>query len=323
MGPRGEIVEASRGRPPPKAASTSGRSRLGQAATVSGPAVSVILPTHNRYETLPRAIRSVLSQTHQSLELIIVDDASTDDTKELVESVADPRNSYVRRDTRGGPGAARNTGIRAARADILAFQDSDDEWTPNKLEMQLSIFERSPAVGVVFCAWQKLEDGRLLQSYRPDDRMRSPDWSWDAAYDAPFTTPTIAVRRRVLEEVGMFDEKLPNREDWDLVFKLHGRCGFEAVDEFLVVKHETPGSHDSDRGTLLRSFETILARHGRQWISHPAILARHWQRICDLRLDVGDASGARAALWRARALRRVPPSKILRPLIRRLGMVGE
>lgn len=103
--------------------------------------VSVILPTYNRSKMLPGAIASVLGQSMGDLELIVVDDASNEDIRGVVEAVSDPRIRYLRRDVNGGAGAARNSGIEVARGAYIAFQDSDDLWLPDKLSSQLSIFE--------------------------------------------------------------------------------------------------------------------------------------------------------------------------------------
>src|SRR5437870_5691947 len=98
--------------------------------------VSVILPTFNRSGSLPAAISSVLNQSITNLELIVVDDASTEDIEGLVSDIRDDRLKYIRRAVNGGAAAARNTGLAAATGDYIAFQDSDDLWLPGKLETQ-------------------------------------------------------------------------------------------------------------------------------------------------------------------------------------------
>src|SRR5262245_44206142 len=114
------------------------------------PRVSVILPTYNRSHSLPAAIASVLMQSHTDLEVIVVDDASTEDIEALVRSIGDDRVRYVRRNSNGGAAAARNTGLAEARGSYIGFQDSDDLWLPDKLSRQLSAFETLPnEIGVV------------------------------------------------------------------------------------------------------------------------------------------------------------------------------
>ena len=114
------------------------------------PKVSVILPTFNRSRSLAMAAESVLNQTFTDLELIIVDDASSDDTEAAVCELQDGRVRYLKRESNGGASAARNTGIAAARGRFIAFQDSDDLWLPGKLSRQMSTLESLPEdVGVV------------------------------------------------------------------------------------------------------------------------------------------------------------------------------
>ena len=105
------------------------------------PTVSVILPTYNRADTLGSAIESVLRQTFDSFELLIVDDGSTDGTGSVLQRITDPRVQVIRNPVNRGVSAARNAGIAEARAPFLAFQDSDDAWRPQKLERQLNRFK--------------------------------------------------------------------------------------------------------------------------------------------------------------------------------------
>ena len=126
--------------------------------TEKTPKVSVIIPTYNRAHLVGRAIRSVLNQTYQDFEIIVVDDGSTDNTEEVVKSFNDPRIRYIRHEENKGAAAARNTGIKAAKGKFIAFQDSDDEWLPKKLEKQMEAFDNaSPKVGVVYTGFWSIE----------------------------------------------------------------------------------------------------------------------------------------------------------------------
>lgn len=115
------------------------------------PTVSVILPTYNRAHLLERAIQSVLDQTYPDFEIIVVDDASIDNTVNIIKGIINERIRYIRHEKNKGAAAARNTGIKLAKGKYIAFQDSDDEWLRDKLEKQIKIFETvSPEVGVVY-----------------------------------------------------------------------------------------------------------------------------------------------------------------------------
>ena len=108
------------------------------------PTVSIIIPTYNRAHLIGRAIQSVLNQTYQNFEIIVVDDGSTDNTEEMIKEFQkhDKRIKYIRHEKNRGGAAARNTGIKVARGEYIAFQDSDDEWLPEKLEKQMDVFQR-------------------------------------------------------------------------------------------------------------------------------------------------------------------------------------
>lgn len=114
------------------------------------PRVSVILPVYNRSTVLEDSMRSVLNQSYADLELIVVDDASTEDLRPIVEGIGDPRVIYIRQAENGGASVARNAGLKAARGELIAFQDSDDLWLPRKLANQVQALDAAPAdVGVV------------------------------------------------------------------------------------------------------------------------------------------------------------------------------
>src|SRR4030042_5052103 len=106
------------------------------------PTVSIIIPTYNRAHLVMRAINSVLDQSFQDFEIIIVDDASRDNTEKMVSGIRDKRIFYIRHEKNRGGSAARNTGIKQARGEYIAFLDSDDEWLPEKLEKQLKVLEQ-------------------------------------------------------------------------------------------------------------------------------------------------------------------------------------
>ena len=146
------------------------------------PRISVIIPTYNRAHHLKAAVSSVLNQTYTDLELIIVDDGSTDATREVGEQFChlDNRVRYLYQNN-GGPSAARNMGIRAARGDFIAFLDSDDYWMPIKLAEQLAIAEQDARIGVVYCNWEWVLEGGLVSP-----GVSPPDPSLATMYEAFF-----------------------------------------------------------------------------------------------------------------------------------------
>ena len=141
---------------------------------VVNPRVSVILPTYNRAQLIAQAIQSVLDQTYQDFELIIVDDGSKDETEEVVNSFDDERIRYARHEENKGANAARNTGIAMARGEYIAFQDSDDKWLPEKLERQMRIFLiTSTDIGVVYTGCWRVEGTQ--KTYFPSPNIKQKE----------------------------------------------------------------------------------------------------------------------------------------------------
>lgn len=129
--------------------------------------VSVIIPTYNRAHLLGRAIQSVLAQTYEDFEIIVVDDASTDVTEQVVKSFADDRINYIRHQKNKGGSSARNTGIKAAKGEFIAFLDSDDEWVPKKLEKEINRLQTlSNEVGVFYGGFCCVRQFQLVSKMR-------------------------------------------------------------------------------------------------------------------------------------------------------------
>jgi glycosyltransferase involved in cell wall biosynthesis len=181
------------------------------------PAVSVIVPAYNQSQYLGDAIRSALAQTRGDLEVIVVDDGSTDDTRAVGQSFTDPRVRYVWQANRGLSGA-RNTGIRESRGAFLTFLDSDDQFLPEKLERLLAAFERDPGLGLV--AGQAVlidQDGRQIGEVF-DKPL--PDDTSELLLGNPLHVGSVLLRREWQERVGLFDETLRSYEDWDMWLRL-------------------------------------------------------------------------------------------------------
>ncbi len=201
------------------------------------PQVSVVIPTYNRTHVVGRAIRSVLHQTCQNFEIIVVDDGSTDATAELIALFHDPRLRYIRYDENRGGGAARNAGIEAARGDYVAFLDSDDEWLPEKLEKQVRLLESSqPAVGAVYAGYVVIDEhGQTTTTRMPKHR--------GVILDALFcgnrlgTASTVVVRRDCFRQVRPFDSTMVSCQDWDMWIRLAKYYQYDFIPEVLVRYH--------------------------------------------------------------------------------------
>lgn len=191
------------------------------------PEVSVVLPTYNRADMILDAIRSVQAQTFQDWEMIVVDDGSTDKTKEIVLNLQDSRIRYVYQENKGLPGA-RNTGIRNARSELIAFLDSDDAFLPQKLEWQVKTMKDNPELGVVagdvFFTDDQLNPLFEARSWETNPTLTLKDW----VLGCPVIVSATMVRQSWLEKAEFFDETMRYVEDWDLWLRLsYSGCPME------------------------------------------------------------------------------------------------
>jgi glycosyltransferase involved in cell wall biosynthesis len=235
------------------------------------PLVSVVLPTYNRADLLRRAIDSVLRQRFSDFELIVVDDASRDDTWDLVKSISDSRLQILRHVQNRGAAAARNTGIAASRGEFIAFQDSDDEWLPEKLGQQLKLIRSLPEkVGLIYSSFirvngqhHQIVPSRFRQML---SRLPLPAWNLSGSMVSALskgnfiTTSAVMVRKTWLESSGHFDESLPRLQDWDLWLRMAQCCLFSFIRTPLLFHHATPENISSDSSALLKAFEIILTK---------------------------------------------------------------
>lgn len=198
------------------------------------PAVSVIIPTYNRAWCLRQAVDSVLSQEFEAFELIVVDDGSTDDTPQLLEGYGDAIRT-LRQENRG-VSAARNAGIAAARAEVIAFLDSDDRWLPGKLARQVAFFASHPQA--LICQTEELwvRNGRRVN---PGKRhFKRSGMIFEPSLELCLVSPSaVMVRRELFDRVGVFDERLPACEDYDLWLRVSCRFPVHLIDIPLIVKH--------------------------------------------------------------------------------------
>jgi glycosyltransferase involved in cell wall biosynthesis len=271
---------------------------------VNVPRVSVILPTYNRARELPRAILSVLDQTFDDLELIVVDDASDDDTEQVVRKLGDPRIRYLRHDHNRGGGAARNTGIEASEAPWVGFQDSDDAWLPAKLETQIAAIDAAPAeVGAVYCSYWRLHaGGRRVLTPPAGVPPRSGRIHLALLRESFIGTPALLARRDALDRVGLFDERLPRFQDWELMIRLSRDFEVRFVDQPLVEARFADGNITAGHNRALVEAESRILDKHLDWFREAGaeLLAYRYWHLAHLNLMIGEAPEARRLLDLAR-----------------------
>jgi len=227
------------------------------------PKVSVIIPTHNRAQFLRLAVESVIGQTFQDFDIVVVDDGSKDNTEEVVRSFGDDRVKYIRHDAARGGSAARNTGITNSSSKYVAFLDDDDEWMPEKLEIQVDLLEKSPLkLGAVYTGHLVVDSdgGGILREWIPKRRgyiyndMFMKNWIGTAS--------SLLVRRDCFDRAGLFDESLPSFQDYDLWIRISREFDFEYVDKPLV-KYRIHGNKIwTNLEALNKGMELMLKKYG-------------------------------------------------------------
>lgn len=283
------------------------------------PTVSVVIPTYDRAELLSRAVDSVLDQTYDDFELLVVDDGSTDDTEAVVTGYDDDRVRYLAHETNRGANPARNTGIEAADGEYVAFLDSDDEWRPRKLEAQLERLDGTDDEWIAaYCDYDVTVPGlsgairetaaRLLagggsgaetaSKSEPPEPTEGSEPLIDATLDDTLHTgagSTLLVRTEVARRVGGFDESLDWFQDPDFLLEVLGEGKLAHVPEPLVVRHYS-GSPDAE--TAAEADERFLQKHedavreaerrGRDVVgAHELVLAKYSLREGRFRTGLG------------------------------------
>lgn len=199
------------------------------------PLVSTIIPTFNRSRLLPRAVASVLDQTFQDFELVIVDDGSTDETFGIVKAFDDPRIRYIFQPNHG-VSSARNLGIRNSEGTFLAFLDSDDEWMPAKLEKQLEALEDNPGYMIVHTDEIWIRNGRRLN--QKHKHRKYGGWVFLRCLPLCVISPSsILLHRKVFSDIGNFNEKLPVCEDYEMWLRMASKYPVLFLDQPLLKKY--------------------------------------------------------------------------------------
>ena len=275
-----------------------------------GALVSVVMPVFNRAHLVPRVVGSILAQTYRNLDVVIVDDCSTDDIAGAIAALNDPRVRLIRRAQNGGAAAARNTGVAAAQADWIAFHDSDDYCTSDRIELSVRKLMDLPQdyIGVYGMALFYKEGSEANYGLKetfflpsPSEPQLSGDLSARTQQGNMMNLPTFLVRKQALQSAGLFDEKLRQNEDWDLCLRLTRQGKFGFIPEFLIL---SPNPIDPliaavkvSRSTLhgARSFVRITGKLRRQGAKGQC-LAPHYTSAARFLMRVDRPKSARRFL---------------------------
>jgi glycosyltransferase involved in cell wall biosynthesis len=275
------------------------------------PKFSVILPVHNRADVLGRAISSVLDQELQDFELIVVDDGSTDGSAEVAQSFGDERVRTIALEENQGGNVARNAGIRASRAQLIAFIDSDDRYLPGKLARLAQEFDSRPDLDLLVDSFIKVQPpgARRAEVVRRNPVIKDREQFRRALFRRQLwkATPSISVRRAAAMKAGLFDETLRRLQDFDFLVRISTFANCASTDEVLWVKYWDANAISAQDNMIPANVE-LVRRHPeylstaayRPGLAH-ALRLSAWRRIKsgdvagigrDIR-ELADAFGAR------------------------------
>ena len=248
--------------------------------------VSIIVPTYNRENVIERALRSILCQTYSAYEVIVVDDGSTDGTETVVTGLQDDRIRYIALQENQGVAHARNVGIQQAKYDYIAFLDSDDEWLPNKLELQMKkMLSSSKRTGMVYCRMGGLLRDGSGRFVCPDEdyvkEILGGDIFNPLLLQNVIGTPAMLVRRECLQQTGGFKETLHCLEDWELILRIAKRWKIGFVDKILVEVHKSAGSISANTPWYLIARCYMVSLY-RQEMTELGIMDRVKEEILDV-----------------------------------------
>ncbi|MEO0435991.1 MAG: glycosyltransferase family 2 protein [Pseudomonadota bacterium] len=237
------------------------------------PLVSVVLPTYNRGHTLRRAALSVLTQSYTNIELLIVDDGSSDDTSAVIDSLQDPRLRAFRFEKNKGANAARNLGVREARGVFVAFHDSDDEWFTHKLKRQVEACRISGSFAC-FCRLSRDELAKGLFVPKSSYRVRpgQTNHARTLLYGSYISNQTLLLHRNCFANE-TFDESLGRLQDWDLCIRLSAHYDFYYLAEVLVRAYTGSDRITAGTQSYLHALNQICAKNEAGYRANPSALA--------------------------------------------------
>ena len=265
------------------------------------PLVSVILPTYNCAAFLPHSIGSILAQTYNSYEIIVVDDGSTDNTKEVLYPFMQ-RIKYILLEQNKGLPTARNIGIRLAQGKYIAFIDADDLWLLEKLQTDIEYFETHPEVRMVYSKHLNIDqNGRMLDE-TSQKRLPSGNIFTQLFSKQNFIiTSSVVVRKEIFETTGLFDEQLSNCQDWDMWLRIAFYFKVGGINTPLVKYRHNPHSLSKNRNNVLKYQKMVIDKiysnfkdkeNGINEKLYKKRLASHYAKVGRYYLRMGDKNRA-------------------------------
>lgn len=236
--------------------------------------VSVVIPSYNRARMVERALKSVVAQTYQNWEVLVVDDGSTDETEEIVAEFNKQNNRirYIRLDSNRGACVARNVGIDESKGEYITFLDSDDEYLPEKIQLQVEVFQKSDLsnVGVVSCGRLDVRDGNTYLRWIPRKRGNILNNLLRRERIGGNTSFLMVKASLVKEKKIYFDPEMPAGQDWDFLVRICQHANFDFVPQSIVrINHHS--------GERVYTHERSLVAIEKQYLKYNTLLNRDTQ----------------------------------------------
>ena len=220
--------------------------------------ISVIIPTHNRSWYLRRAIQSVIDQDYKNIEIIVIDDASTDDTKEALKPFISSNNIiYIRNEKRMGPNHSRNIGLKKATGDYIAFLDDDDYYCDRgKLRKQINLFEKNSKLGFVGSGYydKSINKNRIPRVRGKIDKTLLTTFS-------DIETSTILIKKEIIDKVGFLDERFKSEQNHDFFYRISKIAEFDYIPDIAVVKDNPPSQISTNIKNKLQGYFLFHKKH--------------------------------------------------------------
>lgn len=260
------------------------------------PLISIIIPAYNSESVISRTIESVLAQTYDNWELIIVDDGSTDNTKEVVGQFVkkDKRISYIWQKNSGGAASPKNTGFKYAKGDFIAYLDHDDEWLSQKLEKQIELFKSNDKLGVVSCNVFVINEIEKTSGERKLSRFKSVKDLLASAGNYVFSNSSAVIPKKVIEKVGPRDENLKLFEDQDMFIRI-AEAGYDidSPPEILLKYYISKKSLSQNFEKAAQDYERFINKHRNLLEKYPKVFSSHLRHLGTTCMLSGNGKKAR------------------------------
>lgn len=221
--------------------------------------ISVVIPTYNREKSILASVNSVLNQSYKNLEVIVVDDGSKDKTEELIKTIDDPRLKYIKLDGNHGACYARNVGIKESTGKYIAFQDSDDTFREEKLEIQLKHLKECKS-DLDFNKFMKHINNNQENVFPDFKIVSSKGWIVNKLCERNIvSTQTILAKREIFNEI-LFDESLPRLQDYDLVLRIAQKYSISYTDEILSDIYLNDDNISNDASKLKKAIMIMIKK---------------------------------------------------------------